>query len=715
MTTRPRSRKFSQPRYLTGSAVRFPWKRIAVYLLYLVASSVFAQPVQGAGSISDWIQALRSSDYVVYKNAITQLQKEGKAAVPDLIKAFESQDWDLRNGVTEALARIGKPAVPLLIQAAKGGKLAGVEALTALGSDAADAVPVLRELLLENPNKLGQAAATALAVIGKPGVPALVAGLNQTDRQIRIQCANTLGWVGPGAREAVPELLTLLWSDSELQETAARSLRRIRFQSKALEAQIVIKLDSPDPFARKGAVLALSAAEEPSKDAVEKALRIARNDLDSSVRSVALTALAWIAPGNDNVARELVGAMAQEREWGLIGEAANSLVWSEAGNKVVPELIALLDHGTPHTRAMAAHVLGFLGSNARPAIPLLRERLKDPDSSVPSTAAQALGWLGILAREAAPDVAAALATQRINVFIAANTLQRLRSPDPRVIAILITNLNNHLAIEQQRLALRKPLPVASVPMSGIASIVETLGSSGPAAREAIPIITKLSSDHDPLVRKAVISALANISSNATEAVALAVQHLTDKDTAVKVCAADALGLMHEHATNAISALIQGLRDHDFRFRAACTRALGRIGGEDVTPALVQALRDRVAEIRIEGAYALLKLHRETETGWKALTEELNNHWGGPRAEAALKLAELGSEASNAVAPLRKLLEDRLDGVRAAAAQALGRIGSSAAVAIPDLRKACRDPEPNVSKAATLALQRIESAKAPSDK
>src|SRR2546427_11926774 len=85
----------------------------------------------------------------------------------------------------------------------------------------------------------------SLAVIGKPGVPALVAGLNHADRQIRNQCANTLGWVGSGAREAVPQLVTLLWSDSELQETAARSLRRIGFQSKDLEAQIITKLESP--------------------------------------------------------------------------------------------------------------------------------------------------------------------------------------------------------------------------------------------------------------------------------------------------------------------------------------------------------------------------------------------------------------------------------------------------------------------------------------
>lgn len=650
---------------------------------------------------------LRSTDYRIYLNGIEQLRQSGAAAVPELIEALESGDWDLHNGAVETLARIGKPAVPVLMREAKAGRLAAVEALAELGPEAVDALPVLRELVVSNSSGLGVAATRALAAIGSPGVPALVAGLNQADGEVRDQCANTLGWVGPPAQEAVPDLVALLWSSPGLQETAVRSLRRIGLESEAVQTQLATRLTSPDALVRKGAVLGLSAARDPDKFAIQQIINVARNDPDPQVRSAALTSLAWMAPANEQVARTLVAAMAKEQEDGLIFDAANALAFLEATSQVMPELIDLLKNGSTDARTRAALVLGFRGADARPAIPELRALLKDPDPILRSEAADALARLGPDAKEAAPDIATALVDQRINLFVAVATLPALASSDPGVVATLITLLETEVSKEQQRKQEGRPPALSPIPWSPVAGLIHALGSSGHAAQAATPLITSLSDDDEPLVRRAVISAYANISSNSVGAVDLAIRRLKDNDSSVRIHAAQTLGQMRQQAIRAVPGLCAALEDTNAHFKAACARALGLIGDPAAMPALIQALRDRSAETRIEAACALLTLQPDHQPAWRILTDELGNHWAGYRADAASKLADLGPAASDAVVPLVKLLEDRRDVVRAAAVRALGRIGPAAAVAIAEVRKACQDPYPTVRKEAMLALKQLE--------
>jgi HEAT repeat protein len=396
------------------------WKNPCVlYALCALTLQVASFRVQAADSIPDWIQMLRSTDYPVYQSGIAQLQNAGAEAVPELIEALESKDWDLHNGAVETLARIGRPAVPLLTQEAKAGRLAAVEALAELGPEAVDALPVLREWVVSNSSGLGVAATRALAAIGNAGVPALVAGLKQTDGKVRYECANTLGWVGPPAQEAVPHLVALLWADPEFEEIATLSLRRIGYESKQVAAQLATYLTSTDARVRKGAVLGLSAAREPDKFAIRQIIDVARNDPDPQVRSAALTSLAWMAPANEEVARTLVAAMAKEREYGLIFDAANALGFLDAASHVLPDLIDLLNNRSADTRSVAAFVLGTRGAEAQPAIPMLRALLGDPNSNVRFQAAWALARLGPAAKDAAPDIAVALKDQRISVFVAA--------------------------------------------------------------------------------------------------------------------------------------------------------------------------------------------------------------------------------------------------------------------------------------------------------
>lgn len=73
-----------------------------------------------------------------------------------------------------------------------------------------------------------EAAAVALSRIGEPAVPSLVAALHSPDPALRMQAADTLARIGPGASKAVPPLMELLQDpDPRVRKSAARALGQI--------------------------------------------------------------------------------------------------------------------------------------------------------------------------------------------------------------------------------------------------------------------------------------------------------------------------------------------------------------------------------------------------------------------------------------------------------------------------------------------------------
>lgn len=686
----------------------------AIFALLLLIGCASLKGDENTESITNLVEKLRHPDFEVYRTALTQFQMVGVAAVPELINVLESKNEQFYCGAVEALVGIGKPAVPLLIQAAKAGRLVGVEGLSELGPQAVDAIPALAEWLKDQPSMEWTREVTrALAEIGKPAVPILVAGLKHTNEEVRAECLNKLGWIGADARDAVPDIVAMLKANPESLSRGAHVLRRIRYDSRVLDAQMLTQLESPDPVWRQCAVTVLQAALKPQPEIIDRVVTVAKNDPDAHVRAVALNSLATLAPEDVNCARFLVSAMANEHDSELIHTAGTVLSWMPSAKQVVPELTDLLKHSSPEKRGMAAYVLGLLGGEAKSAIPAIIALLRDADPNVPVQATMALEWLGPLAKEAAPEVAAILANPRAMVFGPANALKHMANPSPAVVDRLMTRLKVEVAKEQAAKQSLKPnelpRPRYSVPMSEIASLIEALGACGTEAQRALPLITSHVNDSDPLVRAAVVLALMNLNTNTSEVLALARSSLKDSDRMVKLRAVEALGRVRPSPTNDLPLLIEGLSNADGAFRIACLRMIGQWGGETAKSALLAALRVRLVDIRIEAAGALLKRWPGNEPAWRALLAELRNHWSGMRELAVEKIAELPPEPSRTLAPLRTLLNDSLDRVRAKAAQALGQLGPAASEAVPELQQACLDPDPNTRHEAAQALKKIVPA------
>ena len=142
-------------------------------------------------SLGYWVQRLKKADKSEDRQAAAEVIKsfgaQAKAAVPDLIPLLNDCSESYRRLVAEILA--------------------------AIGPDAREAVPTLKRVLRDDNPKVRLAAAIALWKIEKNTavVPVLARLLGEADADgdrewIAYQAAETLGEMGPAAREALPEL-----------------------------------------------------------------------------------------------------------------------------------------------------------------------------------------------------------------------------------------------------------------------------------------------------------------------------------------------------------------------------------------------------------------------------------------------------------------------------------------------------------------------------
>jgi HEAT repeat protein len=168
------------------------------------AAVVAVDPADG-NAVPLLARALRA-DKELRLQAALSLEKMGtvaKAAVPELVGALSDTEPDFRQQVVVTLGSIGpaaKTAVPFLIKD------------------------------IQDPFRRPDALA-ALARIGAPAVPALIQALETRRlRPVRKEIAETLGEIGPAAKDAINPLLSLFAysTDKEVRQAAQQALVRIQ-------------------------------------------------------------------------------------------------------------------------------------------------------------------------------------------------------------------------------------------------------------------------------------------------------------------------------------------------------------------------------------------------------------------------------------------------------------------------------------------------------
>ncbi len=284
------------------------------------------------------------------------------------VKDLSADNPSSRSAVPGLMAIVNDPGVPWYTRRQM------AITLGRLGKTARDAVPVLIELLDEDPT--GEHAprvwaAKALSLFGshaRAATPRLVGILKDVnlpvaERQGAIEALAQIGGAHPRAIPALVETLNIKpAADTAQAKTDADTLRELAVESiasvgkdAAIAAPVLMRFlgDSREPMRRKTA-----------------------------------TALGRIGPAAQLAIPSLVESLAFD-ESPAVRDAAETAL-AEIGTPAIPALAHLLEDQEAELRRRAAGSLGQMKTQAKPAVPQLEKCLEDSDAQVRYTAAKSV-------------------------------------------------------------------------------------------------------------------------------------------------------------------------------------------------------------------------------------------------------------------------------------------------------------------------------------
>ena len=178
--------------------------------------------------IPDLIAAMQLKNEDLRLNAAIALSKIGKAAVPAVVRLLDAKDEDTRYHAISVIGWIGPDAVdtaPAIIKA-MGDKSGDIrrKAIYALGNMQPKkelVLPHLIEALGDSDEDVGAAAVEAVSKFGEAAVPQLIGKLKEKQGLQSIRALRAVAWIGPPAKDAVPQLM--VWLSDPLDADSTKS------------------------------------------------------------------------------------------------------------------------------------------------------------------------------------------------------------------------------------------------------------------------------------------------------------------------------------------------------------------------------------------------------------------------------------------------------------------------------------------------------------
>ncbi|MCI0704480.1 MAG: HEAT repeat domain-containing protein [Planctomycetia bacterium] len=418
----------------------------------------------------------------------------------------------------------------------------------------------------------------------------------------------------------------------------------------------------------------------------------------------------WMGPKFENPIPKLLESLAKEKKLSSVRYAASLI-----GEPIVPGLVELLKHETPHVRRQACMALRKIGKRAKAAVPALIEAIADIDLYVREQAAKALTDIGAQEATGTEQLKAALTDDNWSVRRAASKalgsmrakgdviqelIERFESPDAEDRKDVIEGLAQ-LGTKDVVAPLDRALDDPEVEVR--VEAVQALGRLKQVG--AATALCRAMEDREVEVRESAAEQFAGYSRNAPftpEVVAGLTVLLTDKSIKVKIVATRGIERAGTLGASAASALIKNLAYKDADLRAASAQALGSIVPDDPTAlaALILLVRDPKPGV----AYCAIGALNRWKKLPSAVIDPLFDYIQAARAAASWEynigqaydaFAKLESPTREVIDELREGLEPSADGrfdFSWQAAQALAALGPAAAPAIPELVAALQTNE-----------------------
>jgi HEAT repeat protein len=542
-------------------------------------------------------------------------------------------------------------------------------------------------------NACAQKAPDGPAFAGKPVVH-WVKLLSDDNPLLREEAAAVLAEIGPGAKEALPELRPLLKAEAPalrlraaiavwkierdlktvlpvLQEAlkeghagrrglALQTLTQIGGRALEMAPVLVALFDDATPQERAvaGNALRQMGAEalpaildglkrtspDARKECVSLLLQFVNQDAkvaesvaerlkdeDKAVRLEAVRVLLTSVKYRLEVAATLAEAM-RDRDLGH-RRAASGMVFmmSPRPKEFLEVFVGLLDDPDAQIAGNAATAVWELTRDPKRVMPTLKRVLKDPSFNGHFAAMVALQQMGPAAIDCLP---ALLNSPRTDPNSLANIVKNIGPPAlPDLLGMV--NSNTEVAIRRKA--------------------VEVLGHAGP---DALPRLLTLANDPNLMLRESALRSLGALGPQAKEALPLLMKAARDESGPVRMAAAFSLGKLGNEARDAAPILLEGLKDPFVGVRYAAIEALANVplDAKAALPALDAALKqDKPSGFHFRVVQVRLKLDPDPAPVLPALGELLRDFTS--QTQVIALLGQLGPKAKDA---LPKVIDLALD-------------------------------------------------------
>jgi HEAT repeat protein len=371
--------------------------------------------------------------------------------------------------------------------------------------------------------------------------------------------------------------------------------------------------------------------------------------------------------------------------------AADAL--GEIGEKAyrsIPQLVAVFDDVDPSVVGAAARATGRMGRRASRAVKDLTDLLDHEDARVREAASVSLGNLGRRARKSAHDLNARLGDSDPAVrAAAARSLGQVDSGSDQSVTDLVRILDDENDVVRD---------AASEALVGI-------------GKPTVPALVRALGNGDPIFLQAVVDTLGRIGPVAVAALVETLQADSEPEI-VRGYAAMALAQIADRDKNVVPALIEALQDENAGVRMSTAEALGHAGqgATAAVPGLISRVTDPREEILVRefAISALAKIdpgNAEVEDALVYAISDGNARIYEAAVEALMKVRAWRDGAPDVNAEVARLILE-LDRGSVAAAESLGLIGDEAEAAVPSLIRALEGGDTQLRDAALVALERI---------
>lgn len=332
--------------------------------------------------------------------ALGDMGREAQGELANLVQCLKDPKASPRQAALEALVKIrpGKSQVADIIEVLKNDpvervRISAAEALGEIGPLSKEVIPALIWTLKryeEEGEWVIEAAAKAIALIGKEAVAPILCEFKGKVTKRHIGLVQALAEFGPKAKGAVGILTRCLSHDHMLiHEMAGLALCEYPSLPKATIEQVFKNLKDKRWWVRSRAYDILARADQENPKGLDTLLKNFTKDCKE--RSYLIETLSFYGEKALPALEKLL------RFYGTKNASLASAVieaTASIGKKAIPSLKRLLKEGNPKTTQHALRTLGRIGPAAWECGPLMMDFLKDNSFPCRSTVAFALGSIG---------------------------------------------------------------------------------------------------------------------------------------------------------------------------------------------------------------------------------------------------------------------------------------------------------------------------------